>query len=306
MTDFVGLRRILFNFHITGKDGVAIYNVRRKHKFKYMLFDLGIKKKSSNYRELQALLLLKDSDMVADDTHLIYMTDSSSLVAWVKFGTTDSYAASKLQEIFLHFHSRNIRLSAVWVPRSDEEIVLADTTVRFSSDEFRLPENFMSRILKDKEMPTLDVYASILNHTCEKYYTRYPALGSSGSPGELCNWQGEVLWLFPPKNLVNVTLHRVMNEPDIRGYFVILSKAQNVVERFMLEDGRHLPSYVLSFSSHVTRFRSSTLDSSFLRKRHNVYIIRFDKGIVNNDLSSRCYFANCDHCGGNKLINHKF
>ena len=75
----VALNLVLFIFHNTGKDGVAVYNVRRKHKFKYVLFDLGIKKKSSNYRELQALLLLKDSDMVADDSHLIYMTDSSSL-----------------------------------------------------------------------------------------------------------------------------------------------------------------------------------------------------------------------------------
>ena len=36
-----------------GKDAVCIYNVRRKYKFKHTLFNLSVKNKSSNYRELQ-------------------------------------------------------------------------------------------------------------------------------------------------------------------------------------------------------------------------------------------------------------
>ena len=36
-----------------GKDAVCIYNFRRKYRFKHLLFDLGLKEKSSNYRELQ-------------------------------------------------------------------------------------------------------------------------------------------------------------------------------------------------------------------------------------------------------------
>ena len=36
-----------------GKDAVCIYNVRRKYKFKHVLFDLDLKEKSSNYREVQ-------------------------------------------------------------------------------------------------------------------------------------------------------------------------------------------------------------------------------------------------------------
>ena len=36
-----------------GKDAVCIYNVRRKYKFKHTLFNLSLKDKSSNYRELQ-------------------------------------------------------------------------------------------------------------------------------------------------------------------------------------------------------------------------------------------------------------
>ena len=125
--------------------------------------------------------MLKDSNLLADHSHVIYITDSASLVSWVRYGTTDSYAANILQDIYMDFHCREITLSAAWVPRSEPEIELADHTIRFSSDEFRLLPRVMKKILDDKDEPTLDVFASIEHSVTTKYYTRYLALGSAGS-----------------------------------------------------------------------------------------------------------------------------
>ena len=169
--------------------------------------------------------MLKDSDLLIDHSHVIYITDSASLVSWVRHGTTDKYAATTLQDIYLEFHRRDITLSAAWVPRSEPEIELADLTIRFSSDEFCLLPRLMKKILHDKDEPTLDVFASIEQHIAPKYYTRYPALGSAGSPGELCPWKDEVLWIFPPKSLILSAIRRFMNEDGIKGHLIIIGKA---------------------------------------------------------------------------------
>ena len=250
--------------------------------------------------------MLKDSDLLANHSHVIYITDSVSLVSWVRYGTTDSYAANILQDIYMDFHCREITLSAAWVPRSEPEIELADLTIRFSSDEFRLLPRVMKKILDDKDEPTLDVFASIEHFAATKYYTRYPALGSAGSPGELCPWKGEILWIFPPKRLILTALRRFMNEEGIRGYFVIIGKAQNAVKRFLLPDGRHLPDYVISFSNYVTKFKSTTLESPFLKKRHLLHVLEFDKNQTNSDLQSRCFSHHCDVCGGNAKAFYTF
>ena len=249
---------------------------------------------------------MKDSDLLVNDSHVIYITDSASLVAWVKYGTTDNYAARKLQDIYLDFHTRGISLSAAWVSRNEPEIVLADHTIRFSTDEFTLPTRLMTRILINKTQPTLDVFASVEHYVAEKYFTRYPALGSAGSPGELCPWQDEILWIFPPKNLIITALRRFLHEDGIVGFFIIIGRANNAVRRFLLEDGRHLPDYVVSFENHVTKFKSTTLESPFLKKRHLVHIIEFNKKKVNSNLQSRCYYQVCDVCGGNAKAFYQF
>ena len=289
-----------------GKDAVCVYNVRRKFRFRHLLFDLGTKQKSSNYRELQALVLLKDSNLLSDHSHVIYITDSSSLVSWVRYGTTDKYAATTLQDIYMDFHRRNIMLSAAWIPRSEPEIELADLTIRFSSDEFCLPPRLMKKILHGKSEPTLDVFASIEQHITPKYYTRYPALGSAGSPGELCPWKDEVLWIFPPKSYILAAIRRLINEDGIKGHLVIIGKAQNAVKRFLLPDRRHLPDYVVSFANYVTKFRSTTLESPFLKKRHLLHVLEFDKTQTNTNLQSRCFSHHCDVCGGNAKAFYTF
>ena len=250
--------------------------------------------------------MLKDSNLLVNGSHVIYVTDSASLVSWVKHGATDSYTANKLQDIYLEFQHRRISLSAAWVPRSEPEIELADQTIHLSSDEFKLPSRLMTRILSNKVQPTLDVFASVANCISEKYFTRYPALGSAGSPGELCPWKGEVLWIFPPKNLILTALRRFMHEDGIRGYFVIIGKAQNVVKRFLLGDEKHLPNYIFSFANYVTKFKSTTLESPFLKKRHLIHVLEFDKTRINSDLKSRCYFQSCDVCGGNAKAFYTF
>ena len=252
------------------------------------------------------MILLKDSNLLVDNSHVIYITDSASLVSWVKHGTTDNYAANKLQEIYLDFQTRGISLSAAWVSRNEPEIELADQTIRFSTDEFRLPARLMTRILINKNQPTLDVFASVEHNVAGNYYTRYPALGSAGSPGELCPWKDEILWIFPPKNLIITALRRFVHEDDIVGFFIIIGRANNVVKRFLLEDGRHLPDYVVSFANYVTKFKSTTLESPFLKKRHLIHVIEFNKKQVNNDLQSRCYFQTCDVCGGNAKAFYQF
>ena len=164
----------------------------------------------------------------------------------------------------------------------------------------------MKKILHDKDEPTLDVFASIEHHVAARYYTRYPALGSAGSPGELCPWKEEILWIFPPKNFILSAIRRFVNEDGIKGYLVIIGKAQNAVKRFLLPDGRHLPDYVISFANYVTKFKSTTLESPFLKKRHLLHVLEFDKNQTNTDLQSRCFSHHCDVCGGNANAFYTF
>ena len=95
-------------------------------------------------------------------------------------------------------------LDVVWCPRTDQSVQLCDNSCKSDTDEFTLPDNVHSKILKTLNVEvSMNLFASTALHRCKLFYTKKPSLGSSGADALKFDWSSkETMFCFPPKNLL--------------------------------------------------------------------------------------------------------
>ena len=113
---------------------------------------------------------------------LYWLTDSQNVASWLKKGSKKPYIQKDIVKLLLQLMNLNLVIEPVHVPRDHTAIALADeagkdgNTDGWSIDDqsFRTLE-FMSGIKF-----TCDVFAHSSNRRCEKFYSKYPSLGTAG------------------------------------------------------------------------------------------------------------------------------
>ena len=290
-----------------GENAACYYSVKRKHKFKLLLFSASQQQMSSSHRELLGLLDLLSSGLVKAGETLCYITDSQVLTLWNNGGSVKKSCAQYLQELERLKFVLQVDVMVAWMPRLSPEIVLADTTSRFSTDEWALkPEDFQFILDHMEEPPTLDCFASSFLSVCPVFYSRYPTIDSSGAGGEHCDWEHESCYVVAPRYLYFQVVDRINQLKSASGVAVFLDNRERVLERTWLADTNHYPEFVTNVFYRRIRVNSPALSTKFTRSAHNAVFVFFSKHARPVPKYKRCSRVKGDcYCGGNANMSLK-
>ena len=259
----------------------AYYKLDEKFKYKLIKFSDSERTLSSSYRELLVLhQCIKKNRNQFKDQDICYQTDSRVLHFWIERGSCNPFIADKLIDIFTMIHENNIVLDVTWCSRDEQSLQLADNSCKSNTDEFELPYNVFTKIVKTLDVKlTVDLFASTVLHKTEKFYTSKPSLGSSGADALKFDWGGdEVKWCFPPKNLMFKVYTKIKNSPSLNLVLVFLKTSGNVIFKlFLRKDGR-FQSYIKTCLICDSKVFSPFFRSRFTISNHSWYVMHIVKG----------------------------
>lgn len=142
------------------------------------------------------------------------MCDNTTAVAYVnKYGGCHSHDLDSLSKEIWHWCIlRQINLLAMHIAGTDN--VLADDLSRsFSSSvEWSLDGGVFQALCDVFERPTIDLFASRLNHKLPCYFSWKPDPGSAACNAFGVDWDGLYGYAFPPFNLIGRVLCKVEHD----------------------------------------------------------------------------------------------
>ena len=294
-------------------EAAAVYSIRNPRKFSIQYFNETMASTSSARRELASieLLIFKHIEWLQEGSTVVYASDNRSINRWVNIGTCKRDVAQTLQRIFLKCLEKKIDLRVTWIPRSHDLLVEADMLSRKDTDEYSLRNrDFQYVVRRFGEEFTLDAFASKFLHRTAKYYSRYPSPGSAGTDGLYQPWEGEVVWLFPPRKLLGQCIRRLQVESSFKGALISFDNAEGLTKMMMFPDD-HAPDYVSQVIRYPVKVRmsytedfSDSVQNSFSNNWHNLVVVFLDKQRRQSKLSARCFRekGSCAVCGGNESV----
>ena len=156
------------------------------------------------------------------NTHIRIKSDNSTCVSYInkKGGSKSTKLNAIALELWFWCSDRNIILTAEHIPGKTN--VQADFLSRNinNSGEWGLDEGKFHAIIDHFQMrPSIDLFASRLNHKCPRYISWLP------DPGSLCTdalaqfIEDEFFWAFPPFNLLSKFIQKVHLE-ELEGIII--------------------------------------------------------------------------------------
>ena len=165
-----------------------------------------------NYLELKAILLgLQSLCKEVTHAHLRVMTDNTTAVAYVRnMGGSHSLLCNNIaREIWEWCIPRNIWISVSHIP--GEFNVIADQASRVFDDstEWKLNVDVFNRIVKLLGTPTIDMFASRLNHQLTPYVSWLPDPQAMAIDAFTLDWANYFLYAFPPFSILPQVLQKL-------------------------------------------------------------------------------------------------
>ena len=190
------------------------FKVVEEHIFSREEQDMG-----SGQRELRAVLktLQKNRKEFSEGPRRVYwVTDSKNVHSFLKRGSKKEHIQQDVIKIKKLEAELNIRVSPIWKPREFELIRMADEGSKMykSTDEWSIDKRSFKQIQTNLRVTvTVDGFATRENRQVEKFFSRYPQIGTSGLnffSMELSDQ--EVYWLCPPVKEVVQVIHRIRED----------------------------------------------------------------------------------------------
>ena len=258
----------------------AHFNIQDQFKYSIISYEgYDPKELSSSFRELLVLYhCIKENAVRNKGNDLVYFTDSKVLYFWHRYGTASPSVAMILLQIKYRCIKNDIVLEISWKPREDPRIQLADTSCKFSTDEFSITKaayNNICSVFRFK--PVVDLFASTLFHKTDVFYSRAPTLGSSGANALNFPWNRKS-YCHPPKVLMFDVTKKIEAEKDLDLVLVFLkTKHDNDLKRFLRKDGRFKDyiKMIVKFDSKVHFLGDNP--SNFMISNHTWYAMRIVK-----------------------------
>ena len=154
--------------------------------------------------------------------HIRIMTDNTTALAGInKQGSVISTACNKIaRQIWQFARGEGLWLSAAHCP--GVENIEADEASRVFDDktEWALREDIFREIIVEFGTPTIDLFASRLNHKVPRYCAWQPDPGAEWIDSFTRHWGAEPLWYaFPPFSIIHKVIQKVVREKT-RGILV--------------------------------------------------------------------------------------
>ena len=172
---------------------------------------------ASGQCELRAVLLtlLSDQEKLRkiNMRTLYWQTDSRNCYSFLRKGSKLRHIQADVRQIKVLEQKLGVRIVPVWTPRTHPRIVLADAGSKFhmSTDEWGIDRTDLKQILEAFEFePTLDGFASGVNHVTNRFYSVIPqpaTLGVNFFAQKLS--PDECYFLCPPVSLITDMFHHI-------------------------------------------------------------------------------------------------
>ena len=184
-------------------------------------------KLSSGHRELLALVkaIEENEHWFLENKGLIYwLTDSQNAFNFLNRGSRKLYIQQDVLKVKLLEKRLGLKISPIWVPRTDSNIVLADIGSKLdkSSDEWSIDSNSFDAILNFFEISvTLDGFATNENRKCQKFFSKIPQSFCDGIHffAQILV-SSEIYWLCPPPALVSNVIDHFLSFNEVTGVLI--------------------------------------------------------------------------------------
>ena len=177
-----------------------------------------------NYLELLAIFLgLKSFYKNDKNKHIGIKSDSSTAVAYIN--NMGGITSDKLDDLAICIWSwcqeRNFYITAIHVP--GVENVTADYKSRIFNDsnEWMLKKDIFTRICKQTVVPSVDLFASRLNHQIQNYVSWSFDPGASAVDAFTISWSNMIPYIFPPFSLIPRVLSKLRSDVVEKAIIVV-------------------------------------------------------------------------------------
>ena len=171
---------------------------------------------------------------------VVHYTDADNVARMLQIGSRTPSLHRRVRNLFLQLKELDISHVAVWLPRKDPRIQIADMGSRDFDTESWMIDIISFRDLEACCGPfTVDVFAAEENARVEKFYSK--------ENSAFCqNFVGEYVWACPPPRLV-IPAIRIFARDGVKGVlcFPLWRSAPFWVG--LCPDGMHVAKYVQEF-----------------------------------------------------------
>ena len=261
---------------------------------------------SSSFREISAIkgaLLSNPSYFTRQSVSIYYwMTDSTCAVIWLTKGSRVKAAQQLIIDIFRLLFSYKARIVPIWVPRTTNELVLADMGSKFrDTDDWGInQEAFQTLERMAGTQFTADCFAYSTNARCPKYYSAVMSPHCSGINAFQQTWGGDYNYVCPPVKLVIDTFKHLLADTS-QGVMVVPYWPTDLFWPVLTIDGSHLRE--IFYKHHIFHPRLVTgelCDKSYFstRARAPMIALFYNSSINQTSVISRhlCIMGGCHLC----------
>lgn len=147
-------------------------------------------------------------------SHILLQMDNTTAVAYVrKQGGSRSLECNKIAREISHFcKSKNIWITVSHIPRISNEVADKESRVFNDQTEWMLHSEVFRDVTECLGVPDTDMFASRINHQCEKYCAWRPDPHAFAVDAFTVTWTNLFVYCFPPFSVVNRVLQKIQME----------------------------------------------------------------------------------------------
>ena len=168
-----------------------------------------------NVKELQAALFLLQA-LCSDrhDTHIRLKLDNTTAVACInRMASTKHHLMQLTRKIWLWAIQRNLTLSAEHLPGIMNNVADFQSRVVENIDtEWMLKPALFKCLCNEFGTPTIDMFASRLNHQLPKFVSWRPDPEAIAIDAFMQSWTLDYVYLFPPFSLIGRVLQKIQQD----------------------------------------------------------------------------------------------
>jgi hypothetical protein len=240
----------------------------------------------SGHRELLAVaktLRKHQHGLMGSGTRFYWITDSKNVYHFLKRGSRKREVQQTILAIKRWEAELGIRIIPIWKPRTTNELVMADIGSKMyqSTDEWAIDHKTFQKIQKFAGMRvTIDAFATSANKMVDRFYSKYPQIGSLGLDFFAQTLlHKEVYWITPPVTKVLDAINHVLNAGDMVAAYISFPEWKNANYWPKIVRGRYYAPWISAIYFSDPHFQAFNDASSTFRGRRTA---RFITIIVNN------------------------
>ena len=168
-----------------------------------------------NFLELKAIFFgLKCFASNLLDCNILLRCDNTTAISYInRMGSIQHQLLNSLtREIWQWCEQRSLWIFASYISSKDNFEADAESRNTSSETEWTLSHGAFQVILNHFSVPEVDLFASQINHKCDKYVSWRRDPGSFAVDAFTLNWQNIYFYAFPPFNLVLRTLRKIIQD----------------------------------------------------------------------------------------------